>query len=141
MARKQQPQQNETLHSKIKEEVMHQLVEQFRISGDANRAARLLSAAYLLFTIGNQYAEETVELMNKHHIVRKKVKTTTNNLMQSFEAFDKEMQSMVSNGEYANRFCNESSLLREVIDVFITDKPIEVQRGPYFQPKLFLPEK
>ena len=125
----------------IRDEVMRQLVQQFKESGDADRAARLLSAAYLLFTIGNQYAEETVELMQKHHIVRKKVKTTANNLMLSFEAFDKEMQSMVSSGEYANRFCNESSLLREVIDVFIKDEPIEVQRGPYFKPKLFLPTK
>lgn len=120
---------------------MRQLVQQFKESGDADRAARLLSAAYLLFTIGNQYAEETVELMQKHHIVRKKVKTTANNLMQSFNAFDKEMQSMVSSGEYANRFCNESSLLREVIDVFIKDEPIEVKRGQYYQAKLFLPQK
>ena len=125
----------------IRDEVMRQLEQQFKESGDADRAARLLSAAYLLFTIGNQYAEETVELMQKHHIVRKKVKTTANNLMQSFNAFDKEMQSMVSSGEYANRFCNESSLLREVIDVFIKDEPIEVERGQYYQAKLFLPQK
>ena len=125
----------------IRDEVMRQLVQQFKESGNADRAARLLSAAYLLFTIGNQYAEETVELMQKHHIVRKKVKTTANNHMQSFDAFDKEMQSMVSSGEYANRFCNESSLLREVIDVFIKDEPIEVERGQYYQAKLFLPKK
>ena len=119
---------------------MRQLVQQFKESGDADRAARLLSAAYLLFTIGNQYAEETVELMQKHHIVRKKVKTTANNLMQSFEPFNKEMSSMIGSKDNAHLFCNDSTLLREIIDVFL-EQHIEVQRGTYFQPKLFLPEK
>lgn len=124
----------------IKEEVMRRCIEEFRASGDADIAARRLSMAYLLMTMGNHYAEESVELMYKHHIVRTKVKTTSNNLMQSFEAWNKEMSSMIGKPENANMFCNDTSLLTEILDTFL-DETIEVERGAYFKPKLFLPSK
>ena len=124
----------------IKVEVMKKLIEEFRASGDADIAARRLSMAYLLMTMGNHYAEESVELMYKHHIVRTKVKTTTNNLMQSFEAWNKEMASMIGNPENANLFCDDTTLLTEILDTFL-DETIEVEHGAYFRPKLFLPRK
>ena len=124
----------------IKEEVMKACIEEFRTSGDADIAAQKLSMAYLLMTLGNSYAEECVDLMYKHHIVRTKVKTTSNNLMQSFDAWNKEMSSMIGKPQNANLFCNDTSLLNEIIDTFLTDH-ITVERGPYFSPKLFLPEK
>jgi hypothetical protein len=125
---------------RIKEEVMKACIEEFRTSGDADTAAQKLSMAYLLMTMGNSYAEECVDLMYKHHIVRTKVKTTSNNLMQSFEAWNKEMSSMIGKPENANLFCNDTTLLTEILDTFLTDH-ITVERGPYYAPKLFLPEK
>ena len=123
-----------------KEKVMEKLVEDFRKSEDSVTAAQQLSAAYLLFTLGNQYAESATDIMLKYHLVKKKVKTTANNLMQSFDAFDKEMQTMVTRGENALAFCNDAETLREIIDVFLSES-IDVERGPYFKPKLFLPLK
>jgi len=125
---------------RIKEEVMKACIEDFRTSGDADIAAKKLSMAYLLMTLGNSYAEECVELMYKHHIVRTKVKTTSNNLMQSFDAWNKEMSSMIGKTENAYAFCNDTELLTEILDTFL-DYHITVERGPYFQPKLFLPQK
>ena len=124
----------------IKEEVIKACIEEFRTSGDADIAAQKLSMAYLLMTLGNSYAEECVDLMYKHHIVRTKVKTTSNNLMQSFDAWNKEMSSMIGKPQNANLFCNDTSLLNEILDTFLTDH-ITVERGPYFKPKLFLPQK
>lgn len=121
----------------IKEEVMKKLIEEFRASGDADKAAQRLSMAYVLMTMGNHYAEESVELMYKHHIVRTKVKTTSNNLMQSFDAWDKEMSSMIGKRESADMFCNDTTLLTEILDTFLNEG-IEVERGPYYKPKLFL---
>ena len=138
---KKQPQspQVEQTRERIKKEVMMALIEEFRKSADSDTAARQLSAAYLLFTVANQYVEEANELIEKHHLLRKKIKTTANNLMQSFEPFHKEMSSMIGSKDNAHLFCNDSTLLREIIDVFL-EQHIEVQRGPYFQPKLFLPD-
>ena len=125
---------------RIKEEVMKACIEDFRTSGDADIAAQKLSMAYLLMTMGNHYAEESVALMYKHHIVRTKVKTTSNNLMQSFEAWNKEMSSMIGKTENAYAFCNDTELLNEILDTFLTDH-ITVERGPYYKPIMFLPEK
>ena len=124
----------------IKEEVMKACIEEFRTIGDAAIAAQNLSMAYLLMTLGNSYAEECVDLMYKHHIVRTKVKTTSNNLMQSFDAWNKEMSSMIDKPQNANLFCNDTSLLNEILDTFLTAH-ITVERVPYFKPKLFLPQK
>lgn len=131
---------NAETKNRIKQEVMKACIEEFRTSGDADIAARKLSMAYILMTMGNHYAEEGVELMYKHHIVRTKVKTTSNNLMQSFESWNKEMASMLSCKEHADLFCNDATLLTEILDTFL-DETIVVERGPYFQPKLFLPSK
>lgn len=124
----------------IKEEVMRKCIEEFRASGDADIAAQKLSMAYLLMTMGNHYAEESVGLMYKHHIVRTKVKTTTNNLLQSFEAWNKEMASMIGKRENADLFSNDTTLLTEILDTFL-DEHIKVVRGDYFEPTLFLPRK
>lgn len=123
-----------------KKKVMEKLVEDFRKSEDSVTAAQQLSAAYLLFTLGNQYAESATDIMLKYHLVKKKVKTTANNLMQSFDAFDKEMQTMVTRGENELAFCNDAETLREIIDIFLSES-IDVERGQYFKPKLFLPLK
>ena len=120
--------------------MIEKLIEEFKTSDDADKAARRLSMAYLLMTTGNHYAEESVELMEKHHIVRTKVKTTSNNLMQSFDSWNKEMASMIGERENANLFCNDTTLLTEILDTFLNER-IEVERGPYFKPKLFLPNK
>lgn len=125
---------------RIKHEVMRACIEDFRTSGDADIAAQKLSMAYILMTIGNTYIEESISLMLKHHIVRTKVKTKSNNLMQSFDAWDKEMASMIHKPSDANLFCNDTTLLTEILDTFLTQHII-VERGPYFQPKLFLPQK
>lgn len=132
--------ERETQKEMAKKKVMEKLVEDFRKSEDSVTAAQQLSAAYLLFTLGNQYAESATDIMLKYHLVKKKVKTTANNLMQSFDAFDKEMQTMVTRGENALAFCNDAETLREIIDVFLSES-IDVERGPYFKPKLFLPLK
>ena len=54
-------------------------------SGDLDRAARLLSMAYLTFTEANNYVERANSILQKHDMVHKKIKTTVNNLTQSFD--------------------------------------------------------
>lgn len=124
----------------LKSEVMRKLVEEFRESEDSDRAAQCLSMAYLLMSMGNYYAEKCVGLIAKHHLQRGKIKTRTNNLMQSFDTWDSELFAIIGKPENANAFCNDNDLLIEILDTFLTDH-IEVERGVYFKPKLFLPLK
>lgn len=121
-----------------------QNLEQMQQSGDLDRTAKLLAMAYQVFTQANSYAEEAVYLMEQYKIVHSKAKTAANNLMQSFNAYDKVMQGMLGMGEDkegANRqFCFDTEMLSVILDGFMENN-IEVERGPYYAPKLFLPQK
>lgn len=132
--------ENAKLLQLFRDQVMEQQIQELKDSGDADLAARKLSMAYLLTTLGNSYAEECLELVAKHHLVRSKIKTVANNLMQSFDVWNKQMASMMSGADSAVSFCNDTMLLGEILDVFM-DSHIEVERGPYYKAKLFLPSK
>ena len=110
-------------------------------SGDLDAAAKLMSMAYLTFTEANQYAEQCNDLLEKHGLLVKRVKTSANNLMQSFDAYDKVMQGLLGGDKDANRqLCFDSDTLSELLDAFMANN-IEVVRGQYYQAKLFLPER
>ena len=108
--------------------------------GDLNRVSRLLAMSYETFSIANYYAEAANEIMERHGMVHKKVKTKANNLMQSFDAYDKEMSSMLGTKESREQLCGDFDLLQEMLNAFM-QHDIEVKRGPYLSATLFLPEK
>ena len=108
--------------------------------GDLNRVSRLLAMAYETFSIANSYAEAASEIMERHSLVHKKIKTTANNLMQSFDAYDKVMSSMLGTKESREQLCGDFDLLQELLNEFMNHN-IEVKRGPYLSATLFLPEK
>ncbi len=117
------------------------MVAEMQANGTLDVAAKLLSMAYLTFSRANAYVEEANAMPETYGVVHKKVKTTVNNLMQSFDAYDKVMQGLLGGDKDANRqFCFDSDTLSELLDAFMANN-IEVVRGPYFGAKLFLPSK
>ena len=123
-----------------------QNIERMRESGDLDRAAKLLGMAYQVFTQANSFAEGAVSLMEQYGVIHKKAKTAANNLMQSFDAFDKVMSDMIKNGGASNpqsafdQLCFDTEMLSIILYGFM-DNNIEVKRGPYLAATLFLPEK
>ena len=116
-------------------------VEEAKESGHIDQAAKLLSMAYLTFTQANHYAECANALLEPYGLVHGKVKTCVNNLMQSFDAYDKVMQGLIGGDQGALRqLCFDSDTLNDMLDAFMLNN-IEVQRGPYYKAKLFLPQK
>ena len=122
-------------------------IKRMKESGDLDLTAKLLAMAYLGFTKSNQYAEAAVMLMEKYNVIHKKAKTAANNLMMSFDAFDKAMGDMLRNGgskESADaafrQFCENDETLGELLDAYMMNN-VEVKRGPYMSATLFLPEK
>jgi hypothetical protein len=112
-----------------------------RESGDLDRAAKRLSMAYLLFTCAKNYAESATDLLEKYDLVHKKVKTTSNNLMQSFDAYNNVMSSML-NGDHGalKQLCFDSTMFTDIMNALM-DHNIELHYGTYYKPTLFLPEK
>ena len=110
-------------------------------SGALDRSARLLAMAYLTFGIANGYAEEAAKAIAPYGLVHGKTKSKADNLASSFDAYDKAMQSLLgSNPDVHRQHCFDDQILGELIDAFMANN-IEVVRGPYYQAKLFLPEK
>lgn len=122
-------------------EAYKQTMERIANDGTMDKAAKLLSAAYLTYTTANAYFEAANDLLEPYGLMRGKLKTAANNMMQSFDAYDKVMQGIINGNEGALRqLCFDSEILRELLDAFLQNN-IEVQRGQYYQPKLFLPIK
>ena len=113
------------------------LIKELTESGNEARASRLIDMGFQTFTIGNSFIEEAIEILNKYGLTDSKLKTLANNLMQSFDAFDK---YAVALNEEREQLCTNIDILRELLEAFSEHK-ILVERGPYFTPKLFLPEK
>ena len=121
------------------------LFKAFRESGDLDRASKHLCIAYQLFTLANEHAESAYDIAARHGLGIKKIKTTANNLMQSFDAYEKVMNDIVHNGDNPENaydgFAFDNQILTEVIDAYLSNKEIVIKRGPYLAPTLFLPSK
>lgn len=123
------------------ETITQQHIEQMRESGDLDRAAKRLSMAYLLFTCAQDYAESATDLLEKYDLVHKKVKTTSNNLMQSFAAYNNVMSSMLNGDNGAlKQLCFDTTMFTDIMNALM-DHNIELHYGTYYKPTLFLPEK
>ena len=109
-------------------------------SGDLDRAARLLSMAYLTFTEANNYVERANTLLQKYDMVHKKIKTTVNNLSQSFDSYNKVMATIVNTQPSQAQLCRDSDIFQELLDAFMTHN-LTIRRNKYYSPTLFLPSK
>lgn len=123
------------------EQVRLQVIAEAQQSGALDRAAKLLSMAYITFGIANGYAEEATSILQPYGLVHGKLKSKADNLATSFDAYDKAMQELLKGNTGAQRqHCFDTMTLTELIDAFMANQ-IEVQRGPYYKATLFLPEK
>ncbi len=140
------PEQQRRLSQRLHDNpVFAQQFAAFRDSGDLDRAAKHLCIAYQLFTLANEHAESAYDIAARHGLGIKKIKTTANNLMQSFDAYEKVMNDIVHNGDNPENaydgFAFDNQILTEVIEAYLSNKEITIKRGPYLAPTLFLPTK
>ena len=91
--------------------------------------AKRYSLAYVLFSVANSYAEEANDRLAEYNLVHKKLKTTANNLMQSFDAYDKVMRAMLDPNSPANvnrediggQFCTDYDMIKKACDAFLNE--------------------
>lgn len=88
-------------------------------SGNSNRVARYVSMAYLISSIANEYFEGAVELMGKYDLVHKKIKTTSNNLTQSFDSFDKAISQLINTQDAKLQLCSDYGIFKAVCDRYM----------------------
>ena len=125
----------------LKSAAIEQSVKEMEESGELKHLGELLAMAHQLFSIGNGMVEEVHEVIERRGLNYGKIKTMANNMMQSFDAYDKVFAAMMHGDREAwEQVSQDYELLSEVVDAFMTNN-IEVERGPYFGAKLFLPQK
>lgn len=125
----------------MKSAAISQSIKEMEESGEMRRLGELLAMAHQLFSIGNEMVEEVHEVIERRGLNYGKIKTMANNMMQSFDAYDKVFASMMhGDNEAWAQVCQDNEFLSEVVDAFMKNN-IEVERGPYYIAKLFLPKK
>lgn len=125
----------------LKSAAISQSIKEMEESGEMRRLGELLAMAHQLFSIGNEMVEEVHEVIERRGLNYGKIKTMANNMMQSFDAYDKVFAAMMHGDKEAwAQVCQDNELLSEVVDAFMKNN-IEVERGPYYIAKLFLPKK
>lgn len=125
----------------LKGAAIQQAVKEMESSGELRRLGENLSMAHQLFSIGNTLVEEVCRVVEEKGISYGKMKTLANNMMQSFDAYDKVFAAMMHDDNEAwEQVCHDNELLTEVIDALMHNNVV-VERGPYFGAKLFLPSK
>ena len=125
----------------LKGAALQQAVKEMESSGELHRLGEKLAMAHQLFSVGNALVEEVHRVVEEKGISYGKMKTLANNLMQSFDAYDKVFAAMMHGDREAwEQVSQDYELLSDVLDAFMTNN-IEVERGPYFGAKLFLPQK
>lgn len=88
-------------------------------SGDSKRVSVLLSMGYLVQSVANAYNEEAIDIMEKHGLVHKKIKTKINNLTQSFDAYDKAVFSLIDSKEARENLLEDYDTFRGLCDKFM----------------------
>ena len=95
------------------------IIIEYKASGDAAKVDKLVSMAYLTNSIANAYNEEAIEILEKYTLVQKKFKTKVFNLKAAFDAYDKELFSMVSGEAQQRAFCLDYDILKEILDEYL----------------------
>lgn len=95
------------------------LFREFIETGADKVVARRVSMSYLITSISNAYFEEAVDLMEKYKLVHKKIKTTSNNLTQSFDSFDKAVSALIDTQEAKLQLCSDYEIFKAVCDKFM----------------------
>lgn len=125
----------------LKGAAIEQAVKEMEESGELHRLGGMLAMAHQLFSVGNALVEEVHGVVESRGLNYGKLKTLSNNMMQSFDAYDKVFTTMMHGDREAwKQVCRDNELLTEVVDALMVND-VEVVRGPYFGAKLFLPEK
>lgn len=88
-------------------------------SGASTKVARLVSMSYIMASVFDEYTENAAGLMEKYGFLHKKTKTTSNNLSQSFDAFDKAISALVNTEEAKQQLCSDYEIFKAVCDKFM----------------------
>lgn len=93
-------------------------LKKFAESEDNEKCSRLLSMAYLMFSIANEYTEEANDILKKHNLLHFNIKLWSSRLSQTFDKYHNQMKSMMR-GEAKELFCEDYEAFERVCRRFM----------------------
>lgn len=104
---------------KLRERMMQvPAIKKFYDDGANKRVSLALSLMYMCYTLGDEYFEEVMDVMNEYDLVHKKIKTVSIRLRESFDAFDKVFSVFVRDNKKFKEFTTDYETLKRAIDAF-----------------------
>lgn len=80
-------------------------LKRFVDSGDADKASRLLSMAYLLQSIATAYTDEANDIIHKHGLKHFGIKLYSERLSRAFDLYNRQLNSMIIDEDARQNFC------------------------------------
>lgn len=109
-------------------------------NGDKDSVEKMVSLAYLCFSLGNAFTERANEVLDKYGLVLHNVKYFSGRLEKAFDQYHAILRTMLPTIDNKKEFIREYSVFSELLDAMLADK-INVRRGDYFAPTVYLPNR
>lgn len=100
-------------------------IRKFVESGDDERAARLTSMAYLLFSIAQNYSEEAMNIIEKHGLYHHNLKYLGNNLCKAFDRYNTQLCSMIVDDDAKKQFVDDFDIFEAVCRKYMNEREAE----------------
>ena len=82
-------------------------LKRFVDCGDADRASRLLSMAYLLQSIAIAYTDEANDIIRKHGLMQFAIKMYSERLSKAFDTYNRQIDSMITDEDSRQALCKD----------------------------------
>lgn len=82
-------------------------IKRFVDCGDADKASRLLSMAYLLQSIAISYTDEANAIIRRHGLMQFAVKMYSERLNKAFDMYNRQIDSMITDKDSRQAFCED----------------------------------
>lgn len=97
-------------------------IRRFVESGDSEKASRLISMSYLLFSIAQNYTEEAMDIIEKHHLYHFNLKHLGNSLIRSFDRYNTQLKSMIVDDGAKEQFMTDYDTFEAVCRKYMEER-------------------
>lgn len=88
-------------------------------SGAKLKVSKLFSMGYIVASVFSAYMEEATDIMNEYHMNQKSIKMKADNLVRSFDSYDKTMRSFLKEEEAKKLLCEDYENFKRLCDRFM----------------------
>lgn len=94
-------------------------LKRFTESEDNRKESKLISMAYLMNSIANSFTEEANDIIAQYGLFHFNIKLYSNRLMQAFDLYHRQINSMIPDNESKINFCEDFEDFKVISEKFM----------------------